>query len=275
MSYKTILVHLDRGAPRTGLLAVAFDLAQAFDAHLVGLFTPEPMTIPSFALAEVGPVIREIEQQRRAEAIAEAEGAFCAEASRRGSARSEWRLSSEGSLAAAIRSARYADLVVAGQPEPGAPGARGFAADLALSAGRPILFVPYAGKFPLVGKHVMVAWNAGREAARAVTDALPFLVRASSVDVVAFDPKSSPEHGADPGADVATWLARQGVKVTASRQSGTDLDIGSQILSRAADRQIDLIVMGAYGHSRLRESILGGTTRTLLESMTVPVLMSH
>jgi len=108
-----------------------------------------------------------------------------------------------------------------------------------------------------------------------VTDALPLLERSSLVEVVAFDPGRGGEHGELPGADIGLYLARHGVKVTAARQLGTGLDVGSQILSRAADMDADLIVMGAYGHSRTRELVLGGATRTLLESMTVPVLMSH
>jgi nucleotide-binding universal stress UspA family protein len=151
-----------------------------------------------------------------------------------------------------------------------------FAEELVLSAGRPVLLIPYAGHFPEVGRRVLVAWNAGREAARAVTDALPLLARASIVQVVAFDPrKGGADHGDIPGADIALLLARHGVKVSIAQQQSKEVDVGNQILSRAADMQSDLIVMGAYGHSRLRELVLGGVTRTLLDTMTVPVLMSH
>ena len=100
--------------------------------------------------------------------------------------------------------------------------------------------------------------------------------RAAQVDVVAFEPaRSGADHGEEPGADIALYLARHGVKVTVSRVDAPDLDVGNQLLSRAFDLSADLIVMGAWGHSRLRELILGGVTRTLLESMTVPVLMAH
>jgi nucleotide-binding universal stress UspA family protein len=121
-----------------------------------------------------------------------------------------------------------------------------------------------------------VAWNAGREAARAVTDALPLLTRADAVHVVAFNPdKGGADHGDTPGADIGLYLARHGVKVSVAQQQNEELAVGEQILSRAADLSVDLIVMGAYGHSRVRELMLGGATRTLLDSMTVPVLMSH
>jgi nucleotide-binding universal stress UspA family protein len=276
-SYKTIVVHLDSGARRGERLALGLELAERFDAHLVGLFALEAMYIPSFALAEAGALASEIEERRRKDTEREAEAEFRKAAARRGG-KAEWRASSRDALNAIRLSARYADLVIAGQPERdnAAPGmSSGFAADLLLSAGRPVLLVPFAGRFPSAGKKVLVAWNASREAARAVTDALPLLEGASLVEVVAFDPGRGGEHGELPGADIGLYLSRHGVKVTAARQLGTGIDVGSQILSRAADIDADLIVMGAYGHSRTRELVLGGATRTLLESMTVPVLMSH
>ena len=273
MSYKTILVHLDDGARRAERLQVGFDLAASFDAHLVALFALDAAYIPSYALAEGGATMQEIERRRRKEVSAQAEAEF-RQAARRAGDKAEWRLAMDGALAAVSLSARYADLVVAAQPEPGDGRASSLAGELVLSVGRPVLFVPYAGRFPAVGKRVLVAWNASREAARAVSDALPLLARADSVQLVAFDPASA-DHGEVPAADVALYLARHGVKATAARQSAPGLDIGSQILSRAADTGADLVVMGGYGHSRLRELVLGGATRSMLEAMTVPVLMSH
>jgi nucleotide-binding universal stress UspA family protein len=273
MSYKTILVHLDDGARRSERLQLGLQLAADFDAHLVALFALDAARIPSYALAEAGPLVHEIELRRRKEAAAAAESEF-RQAQRKSAAKAEWRLSMDSALSALRLSARYADLVIAGQPEPGEPLAVGFAGDLVLSVGRPVLFVPYAGRFPTTGKRVLIAWNASREAARSVSDALPLLARAESVEVVAFDPRSG-EHGEVPAADIALYLARHGVKATAARQSAPEVQIGAQILSRAADTDADLIVMGGYGHSRLRELVLGGVTRSMLEVMTVPVLMSH
>jgi len=280
MSYKTLLLHLDDGARREERLNLAFEMAERFDAHIVVLYVPGLPLIPPYALAEAGPAAVEIEGKRRAAAAQDAETVFRAASSRHRAVKCEWRMSTGDPVAALCLSGRYVDLVIAGQPEPGGEDASrlpaGFAGDLVLSVGRPVLFVPYAGRFTTVGKRVMVAWNAGREAARALRDALPLLKDAAQVDVVAFDPgRGSSQHGDVPGADIGLFLARHGIKVTVSQQSGTDLDAGVQILSRAADFSADLIVMGAYGHSRLREQILGGATRTLLESMTVPVLMSH
>jgi nucleotide-binding universal stress UspA family protein len=146
---------------------------------------------------------------------------------------------------------------------------------VALAIGRPVLVVPHIGAKP-PGKVVLLCWNASREAARAAADSLPFLKAAEKVIILAVDPAtSSAGHGAEPGADVAAWLSRHGVKVTVQRDVAADSDVGGVILSRAADHDADLIVMGIYGHSRMREMVLGGVSRTLLRSMTVPVVMAH
>ncbi len=277
MNYKTLLVHLDASKRVAERLAIAKRFADTFEAHLTGLFALSAPRIPSYALAEAGPVVIEAEARYRAEAARVAESAFKAATAQLAHG-AEFRGTNRDALAAVQLSARYADLLIAGQPEPeGSAGvASDFAEELVLSAGRPVLFIPYTGSFPEVGRRVLVAWNAGREAARAVTDALPLLRRASIVQVVAFDPrKGGADHGDVPGADIALVLARHGVKVSVAQQQSEDVDVGNQILSRAADMQSDLIVMGAYGHSRLRELVLGGVTRTLLDTMTVPVLMSH
>jgi nucleotide-binding universal stress UspA family protein len=135
--------------------------------------------------------------------------------------------------------------------------------------------MPFIGAKP-PGKIVLLCWNASREAARAAADALPFLKAAQKVIVLVVNPTVSAEgHGAEPGADAAAWLARHGVKVIVQRDVAPDADVGGVILSRAADHDADLIVMGIYGHSRMREMVLGGASRTLLASMTVPVFMSH
>jgi nucleotide-binding universal stress UspA family protein len=272
MTYKTIVVHLDNAPRRAERLALAFTLAQRFEAHVVGLFALEVARIPSYALAETGQLVVEIERKRRTEEAQAAEAEF-RQAERRARASAEWRLSRDDAGAALQLSARYADLVIAGQPSPQERFATAFAGELVLGAGRPVLFVPYAGRVADAGNRVLIAWNASREATRAVTDALPILARAATVEIVAFEPGG--DHGASPAADIAHYLARHGVKATAARDVAPGVDVGERILSRAADSGADLIVMGAYGRSRLRELVLGGATRTLLEAMTVPVLMAH
>jgi len=145
-----------------------------------------------------------------------------------------------------------------------------------LSVGRPVLVGPYVGEFKALAEHVLLCWNAAREAARALTDALPLLQRAKKVTILSANPEQTPSgHGEAPGSDIALYLARHGVRAEASRAVSKEVDIGSLILSRAFDVGADMIVMGAYGHSRVREIVLGGATRTVLASMTVPVLMSH
>ena len=122
----------------------------------------------------------------------------------------------------------------------------------------------------------MLCWNASREAARAASEALPLLKAAKQVIVLIVGPQTVADASSvEPGANVAAWLSRHGVKVTVQRDTSADADAGSAILSHAADHDADLIVMGIYGHSRLREMVLGGASRTLLSSMTVPVLMAH
>jgi nucleotide-binding universal stress UspA family protein len=167
---------------------------------------------------------------------------------------------------------------VLGQADPDDPaGSRNDLPEaVALATGRPVLVVPRIGALSRVGKTVMLCWNASRESARAAADALPVLRAADQVIVLVVDPEVSAEgHGPEPGADVAAWLARHGVNVTVQRDVAADTQVGEAILSRAADHDVDLIVMGLYGHSRLREMVLGGVSRTLLSSMTVPVLVSH
>ena len=209
--------------------------------------------------------------------LASAKAAF-AKAVKGAELSTEWR-SEAGYIDARLPvHARYADLTVLGQADRGA--VLHTAADLpetmALSTGRPVLVVPHVGASAEPAKTVMLCWNASRESARAASDALPLLRAAAKVIVLCVDPRSSAYgHGAEPGADAAAWLSRHGVKVTVQRDVAADADVGNVILSRAADLDVGLIVMGLYGHSRLRETVLGGASRTLLASMTVPLFVSH
>jgi len=278
MSYKTILVHVDGGARAPVRIGVACRLARRFDAHLVGLHALTVVKLPGYARVAVegGARLDEYQAKLAGDAARQAKQVFERGVNAAGIAKSEWRESRDDAAEAVPLHARYADLVVIGQPNATEAGSvePDFVERLLLAAGRPILLVPYAGDFADAGKRAIVAWNASREAARAVTDAIPLLREAQAVQVIAFNPDAA-AHGAVPGADVGLYLARHGIKVTVSQQTAADVDVGNQLLSRAADLDADLIVMGGYGHSRLRELVLGGVTRTLLESMTVPVLMSH
>jgi len=275
--YKSILVHLDAGKAAPVRLETAIEIAGVFGSHIACLYALSSPDDFNYGF-EAAQIIREVHDRLRAEMLAGARRGYGEALRRTGFDRAEWRESGTDALEAVVLQARYADLVVIGQQNPDwQSGIDGdFQRSLPLAVGRPVLVVPYAFERRPVGHRVLVAWNASREAARAVSDALPLLKRAGHVHVVAFQPDRSPgAHGAEPGADIGLYLTRHGVKVTASRYEASDVDIGNQLLSRASDLSADLIVMGAWGHSRLRELVLGGVTRTLLQSMTVPVLMAH
>ena len=278
MPYKTILVHLDVGARTGARLDLACRLAGRFDAHLVGVHALTEIRLPGYAAVMTGQSdqLAEFQAHAAAELRERSEALFRKRVEAAGLTKTEYRASRADALAAVPLHARYADLVVAGQPD--ARDASGVEPDfverLLLAAGRPVLVVPYAGSFGDAGKRVLVAWNASREATRALTDSIPLLREAEAVHVIAFDPAAAP-HGEVPGADIGLYLARHGIKVTVSQQTAPDVDVGNQLLSRAADIAADLIVMGAWGHSRLQELVMGGVTQTILRSMTVPVLMSH
>lgn len=278
MSYKTILVHCDAAKNVAHRLGVAAELAQQHGAHLVGFHARPPFQTPVFFDGgfPMDDFFKSYEASVKAD-LATASAAF-EKATKGRHLSTEWRVVDgyvDNELAV---QARYADLLVLGQtdPESSLPTPADLPEATALTSGRPVLVVPHIGVTSAPGKTVLLCWNASREAARATSAALPFLKTAAKVIVLVIDAKSSPAgHGAEPGADAATWLARHGVKVTVQRDTAADADVGATILSRAADHAADLIVMGLYGHSRMREMVLGGASRTLLGSMTVPVLMSH
>jgi nucleotide-binding universal stress UspA family protein len=276
MPYKTILVHVDNGKRSAVRLDIACRLAKLSDAHLIGLHALTVVKLPSYAMVEGGVQVREFHERMLSDSAVAAEALFKAAVKASGVEKVEWRKSRRDVIESVPVHGRYADVLVIGQPnETDASGVEpDFAERLLLAAGRPALVIPYAGNFPTVGTRVLVAWNASREATRALTDAIPILREAKQVDVIAFNPKDAP-HGEVPGADIGLYLARHGIKVSVSQQTAEDVDVGNQLLSRAADLDSDLIVMGAYGQPRMKELILGGATRTILKSMTVPVLMSH
>ncbi|HSD40405.1 MAG TPA: universal stress protein [Burkholderiales bacterium] len=276
MPYKTLLVHVDNGKRSALRVDIACRLAKQSDAHLIGLHALTVVKLPSYVMVEGGVQVRELNERIQRESAVAAEQVFKKAVKAAGATKTEWRASRRDAVESVPVHGRYADLLVIGQPNEtdGSGVEPDFAERLLLAVGRPALVIPYAGDFPSVGNRVLVAWNASREATRAVTDAIPILREAQQVDVIAFNPKNAP-HGEVPGADIGLYLARHGIKVNVSQQTAEDVDVGNQLLSRAADLDSDLIVMGAYGHSRMQELIMGGATRTVLKSMTVPVLMSH
>ena len=276
MTYKTILVHVDNGKYCPARVDMAVRIARRFDAHLVGLHALTALRLPAYAVAEAGATLIEAQRAIAREQASRAEAIFRKATNSAGLPSVEWRVAADDAVDATTLHGRYADLIVLGQPRSndGSGVEPDFPERVAMAAGRPVLMVPYAGSFENVGKRALVAWNAGREATRAVTDAIPLLREAEQVNVVVFNPEGA-AHGAVPGADIGLYLARHGVKVEVAYHRANDIDVGNQLLSRVADLGSDLIVMGAYGHSRMRELIMGGATRTVLQSMTAPVLLSH
>ncbi len=279
MSIKNILVYVDDSEQVDGRLDVAVGLARTHDAHLAAIYPiPEPY-IPAYVGGGYIPAeVIESQADRARERAAEAKIRFDERMGRLG-IEAEWR-ENEGYAAEVVSlNAKYADLTVVGQANPNDPQNYpnpGLPAEVALGAGRPVLVVPYIGATLEVGKNVLVAWNGSREATRAVNDALPILKRADKVTVLAENPRSGgSDHGDIPSADISLHLARHGVKVEASQTVSDDIDVGDILLSRISDLGADLAVMGAYGHSRMRELMMGGVTRDLLRHMTIPVLMSH
>ena len=280
MAYKDILLHLDRSASCADRTALALALAGAQDAHLTGLFTAVAPQWPAEVYTHLSVDLLEQQRQESVESGQAVVQDFTQQALDAGlSAEGRVETTLEVDLAGTLaRHGRSADLLVIGQAEPDDPLSNSpqLVEAVIMAAGCPTLMVPYVGCSAEAGKRIMVAWDGGREAARAIHDALPLLTKAETVMVLTVDPKHKANQlGEEPGADVALHLARHGCRVELQSAVSGSVGIGDTILSRLADQGVDLLVMGAYGHSRLRELVLGGATRHILAHMTVPVLMSH
>lgn len=280
MTWKTILVQLNDERRAELLLGVATHLANRSNAHLVGLHVSAatvylpPVPIP-FGTDVLGSL--EAGDKKEANRLREIFEA----ATKGGAFIPEWRAvrpAHQDIGAVVMDHGRASDLIVVGQSDPewDLSPVLDFPERLTLESGRPVLVVPYAGRFGDIGKRVTIAWAGKRESTRAVFDALPLLKDAEAVQllcVVGHGAKSEP--GALPGAEMAATLARHGVKVTVQKSTVNEIGIADEILSRLADHASDLLVMGAYGHTRFRELVFGGVTRHIFRHMTVPTLMSH
>ena len=276
MALKSILLHLERDQRNGARTRVAIDLAARHQAHVVGLFAhSEPQ---HYGLGAVdASLMQEIIDRAEKEALdagvglrAEFENAAAA-----AGLSFEWRVEAGTTHGTLVRHATYADLVVLGQFDPKEPNEfvdPRLADDVVMASSCPVMVVPHGGAFEGVGRNVMVAWNGSRESSRAVRDAMPILMAADRVVVLCADP---PDADPRPGVDVLTHLSRHGVNAEAAPTLGDGIDVGPALLAAAADRAIDLLVMGAYGHTRIREYLLGGVTRAILRDMTLPTLLSH
>lgn len=281
MSYQTILVHVSQSKRTQQRVKIAAKIALDEAAHLIGAAAtavPVEYYLPGFVGESNASLSAYLESLRLRANGALAE--FEAIAQQIGVTSVEQRIVNDEAGVGISLQARYSDLVVIGQtnPDESVPELRrDFPEYVVMNSGRPVLIVPYAGRFDSVGDRALVAWDGSIEATRAVTAAIPLLRRSSLVQVVVFNPRIGPGgHGEEPGADLGLYLARHRIKVEVSQEStNSDAEIGPALLSHAADFGADLLVMGGYGHSRLREVLLGGVTDTILTSMTIPTLMVH
>lgn len=273
---KDLVVNLSGTAPQDFAADYAVSVAKALGAHVAGIaFVYDPV-IPDTVLGGIPTDLIEVQREEHTKAANAAVGRFEAAAKKAGVAAVTRVI--DGSLAGAAttfgRIARRFDIAVVGQAQPEQGAAEELMIEGALfESGRPVIVVPYIQKQGLTLERVMACWDGGRTAARAIADAMPLLERAKAVDLVIVTEHG--KHDEITGANMSEHLARHGVRVEIKRIAKGDIAVQAAILDYAADSGADFMVMGGYGHSRLREFILGGVTRGILGSMTVPVLMSH
>jgi nucleotide-binding universal stress UspA family protein len=284
MPIKTILVLLDTEAQATGVTKAAIAVAKLFSAHLIGLHVVPNAFIPaSMAYEATGELI---EAQRQAY---QASGTHIGETFNTAIAGEaipvEWRkveANFEPVASVAMRHGREADLMVLAQPDRSITLIDGIAMteEVMLGLGRPVYVVPTSHAASTVGKRVLLAWNASRESARAAFDAMPFLQQAESVRILEAGPVSRSGwmgalEAAAPTSGIATTLERHGVRCSVAKATASGADVATEILAQAKEHRCDLIVMGGYGHWRIREIVFGGATRSMLDRTTIPILMSH
>ena len=275
MSYKTILVHVDQTPRARARIALAARLAGEHGAHLVGIaMTGISRFIFSGSNVDITRTVLDAQLKVLVDHANVALAQFEAIAAEVNGLSFERRLVEDDDAPGLAQQARSADLVVLSQSDPNAPIAR-IAPDLAsyvmLNSACPVLVTPFAGAPAAPATHPLVAWDDSVQASRAVANAVPLLQRVGKVSLVVFNGRSAALLA---GADIALYLARHGVNVEVLREE-TGFDVGFALLELAATLGADLLVMGGYGHSRLREVLLGGVTQTMLANMTIPVLMSH
>ena len=273
MSYKTILLGLVAGEPRNEtIMNAAIGLAASQGAHVTALYMIPPFNIPVYDGVPLPSGFADQYYANEEAAAAPVIEAFEAALKAQGDVTGEIRIRRKLPLDALQDSASFADLIVLGQPHENGhePATDSLIGDIALAAGLPVLAVPRVGDYDSLGKNVLVAWTRRRESTRALREALPLLESAERVLVLRANP---PDDGRE--AEIGTYLARHDVKVDVKDITVNDISIADAILNTVSDESCDLIAMGAYGHSRVREYAFGGVTRDILRHMTVPTLFAH
>lgn len=280
MSYKTVLAYLPNTRSADQVLDVALPIARENDAHFIGLHVmPRVPLLYGVVAAEIPQSII-AHQEEMLERTADQLGAHFEARCAKAGVKAEWRCNKvqyDDVAGDVVGQSLCADLIVVEQQTEGDyPTPVDLPSRIVVETARPVLIVPNAGKYETVGEHVVVAWNGSRESARAAFDAVPFMRNAKSVRILAIDPKS--REGYDSialGDEIALCLARHDIKAEVTVTRSGDISVGDELLNRLSDEGCDLLVMGCYGHSRLRETLFGGVTKNLLEHMTAPVLMAH
>jgi len=274
---KDIIVNLSVTTNGSVVGSFAASVAAALQAHLTGVaFIYDPI-VP---ISDGGYIPPEVIETQRADNQTAAESAikgFTAASNRVGISAEPLTLSAslDGAGDRFARMARRFDLAIVGQGQPKMSSMDHIIGETTLfESGRPMIMVPYIQKEPFKIDNVMICWDGSRAAARAVADAIPILGKSGRVEIVIVTNEPGKQYDIE-GADIGQHLARHGLKVNIHRLSGGDIDVADALLSYAADSAADFMVMGGYGHSRLREFVLGGVTHSILQSMTVPVLLSH
>ncbi|MDJ0612718.1 MAG: universal stress protein [Rhizobiaceae bacterium] len=279
MNYKTVLVCLTNPHNAKRMSKIGANLARKFGSHLVGLHTLQSIdvypgiTVPVSSEFEENFTKDQLDQAHQIENIFR-ENTDCEDFV------SEWRCVEAGSVDAAdriIEHARCADLIVVPQADKqhDRPDQTTLQRDIIEAAGRPVLVIPKYGEFDKIGDNILVGWSATKEASRSVHDAIPFMQTGNKTNVFWISKLNSQEtYLAHSANEIATALDRNGVKVNVIHRVNTGLPIGDEILNEAADTGADLIVSGAYGHSRIYDFMVGATTPHLMKHMTVPVLFS-
>ena len=281
MTYKTILVHCNDLRRIARVTSAAVEIADRFGAHLIGLSVSPPVhVIPAGMPGTPDVIVADAQAKAYRQDNPQLRQAFFEAASTASKAIAEWREqdADRASLAdIVLASARAADLVVVAQKDGAWLQSSHLDIDdaIILGSGRPVLVIPNDGLCPTAARRVLVAWNQSREATRAVFDALPLLQQAEDVAIVTLAPDETalPSPAAEP--HICAALARHGVKGRVTQSVTVHTDIGRSLTQQAISHRADLLVMGCYGHSRLREFVLGGASRHQLQHMLIPVLMSH
>jgi nucleotide-binding universal stress UspA family protein len=282
MAAKSLLVHLNDERRLPAVMQTAISVATSQDAHLQGLVLLPPAMI--VATAEDVVDVSAFHRERYLAEVARMKAAFTSALEGSGvsaswhevDCRTERPFADAGSVA--VDFAHCADLVIAAAGDPSWPlsDILDLEVRLVMESGRPVLIVPQKTLPQTLGKRIVLAWNGRREAARAAFDALPFLLAAESVTVLTINPQDDLDTAGDvPAADICAALARHGVHCAASQSTTHGENVGRTLLAAVKRQGADMLVMGCYGHSRLRELVLGGASRHIFDHIDVPVLMAH